>query len=638
MRNGKRLAAVAVGALGCAALGACTYDGDGGEAGPAPVVATMPGGVPVLDPAIKALGEEIYSGNCAACHENTATHSPSRAAIATLTPESVLHILTSGRMQQQAAALDLAEKEAVAQALTNRPLGLAPPQVAMPRCTGSAAKFDVDEPPLLDGWGFDANNSHSIPADVAGLTADNVGQLTFKWAFAFPQALDARSQPAIAGGAIYVGGTDGKLYALDRESGCLRWSYTASAGIRNGVVVAPWQAGDASAKPLLYFGDAFGNTYALDAKTGAEAWVVRTDDHQSTGMTGSATLYGDTLYVPVASVEEGTAAGPGYECCTFRGSLLALDATTGAEHWRTYFVDEPKPQGPNSVGVMQHGPSGVAVWSAPVVDPKRGSVYVATGDNYSQPATELSDAIVALDMKTGAIRWAHQVTEGDSWNAACFGVTAGPNCPEDEGPDFDFGAAPIMMEVDGKDYLLAGQKSGIAYAFNPDDGTKLWHTRVGRGGIFGGAHFGIAAEGKTLYVPIFDQGETIGTDLPAMPGLYAIDIATGERGWSVSAEDVCNGVPLCSPGYSAAITATSQLVFAGGVDAHMRVFDAKNGKVLWDEDTNRSYPTVNGVTGHGGSMSGSSAPIAVEGTLIFNSGYSFLGKMPGNVLLVYGVD
>jgi polyvinyl alcohol dehydrogenase (cytochrome) len=593
-----------------------------------------------LDPQTVTRGNAIYAATCAACHDNALTHAPGRAAIAGLAAESVLRVLTSGRMKQQAADLGPGDKAAVAQAVTGKPLGSAPAEGAMPRCTGDAARFDVSEPPRFDGWGLDRNNSHAIPTAQAGLTAANIARLKLKWAFGFPQTLDARSQPAVAGGAIYVGGGDGTLYALDRATGCLRWSYTATSAVRSGVVVSPWPAGDTDAAPLLYFGDSFGNAYALDARTGAEAWVVRIDDHRDTVLTGTPTLFGDTLYVPVSSFEEGSAVVPGYACCTFRGALLALDARTGETRWRTFLVGEPAPLGTTAAGSTRYGPSGVAVWSAPLVDAGRGLVYVATGDNYTQPATELSDALVALDMRTGAIRWASQVTAGDSWNVACFAGPAAPNCPADAGPDADFGAAPVLAKgADGKDYLLAGQKSGVAYALDPDSGKVLWQTRVGRGGEVGGVHFGIAAEGGRLYVPIHDPASLGATAAePGRPGIHALDVATGRAVWSTVAENACGGAPLCQPGYSAAITVTPELVLAGSVDAHLRIFDARTGAVLWDEDTNRAYPTVNGVTAHGGSMSGGSAPLALDGTMIFNSGYAFLGKLPGNVLLVYTIE
>ncbi|HEY6815310.1 MAG TPA: PQQ-binding-like beta-propeller repeat protein, partial [Croceibacterium sp.] len=305
-----------------------------------PALAQAPPAPP--DPAVAALGNAVYARACAACHENALTHAPGKAAIAGLSADSVLRILTTGRMQQQAAGLSGEERAAVAQAVTGKRLGPSTgsgpeaAEVAMPRCTGEAARFDANEPPRFDGWGLDGRNGHAIPTAQAGLSAGNVGRLKLKWAFAVPQALDMRSQPALAGGAIYLGGGDGTLYALDRATGCLRWRYAATSAVRSGVVVAPWRAGDASAAPLLYFGDSFGNVYALDAKTGAEAWVKRIDAHPDAVATGAPTLFGDTLFVPVSSFEEGSAVMPSYACCTFRGSVLALDAKTGAERWRTH--------------------------------------------------------------------------------------------------------------------------------------------------------------------------------------------------------------------------------------------------------------------------------------------------------------
>lgn len=592
-----------------------------------------------LDPETRALGSSVYASSCAACHDGGLGHAPSIGAIATLTPENVLHALTDGAMKQQAAALSDDEKSAVAQAVTNRMLGTTQAAAPLLMCSGNSAQFDRSQPPAFNGWGLNADNSHSIPTDVAGISRDNVSRLKLKWAFAFPGAIEARSQPALAGGAIYVGGYDGTFYALDRESGCVRWTYQASSGVRTAALVRDWDAGDEQAEPLVYFGDNLGNAYALNAETGAQVWKVRAGDHGVAMLTGTPALHGDAIYIPISSGEEGSAALPTYECCTFRGSVLALNSRTGEQIWRSYLVDEPVRQGENSSGTAQFGPSGVAVWSAPLIDAARGLIYVATGDNYSQPATELSDAIVALDMQTGAIRWANQVTEGDSWNVGCWAGASGPNCPEDAGPDFDFGAGPVFAEgADGETYLLAGQKSGIAYAFNPDTGEQVWQNRVGRGGELGGVHFGIAANDGRLYVPISDLENGAIYDEPARPGIYAVDVATGELLWSAPAANLCADKTGCQPGYSAAISVTPELVFAGSTDGHLRIFDAENGSILWDVDTDVAFETVGGTTAHGGSMSGGTAPIAYDGSIIVNSGYAFLGKMPGNVLLVYEVE
>lgn len=603
-------------------------------AAPSPVLAQFADPLPAT---VRELGAATYRTHCAACHDNAGSHAPSAAGLGTLSPDILLRALTSGRMQQQAAGLSDEQRAAVAQHLTNQLLGSGPAEMPLARCTAASSHFDYGRPPAFPGWGLDARNSHAIPGEVAGITPADLPRLTLRWAFAVPNALDMRSQPALAGGSLFVGGGNGVLYALDFASGCVRWTFQAAAGVRTGVVISPWTAGDTSARPLAYFGDSLGNAYAVDAATGEQVWTVRAGDHGAALLTGTPALYGDTLYVPVSSGEEGSAALPTYECCTFRGSLLALDARTGIERWRTYMVDPPQAQGSSSNGTVQHGPSGVAIWSTPLVDPARALVYVLTGDNYSQPATELSDALVAMRIDTGAIAWATQVTPGDSWNVACWAPDA-PNCPEDAGPDHDFGAAPILAQgADGRDYILAGQKSGEVFGFDPDTGALRWETRVGRGGTLGGIHFGIAAEGGRLFAPVYDGGPPNGDTSPARPGITAVDVATGEVLWHHAAANVCNGKPLCEPGYSAAITVTPELVLAGATDAHFRILNATTGEILWDLDTDREFTSVNGATGRGGSMSGGAAALAYDGNLVISSGYAFLGKMPGNVVLVYGL-
>ncbi|GAA0278337.1 PQQ-binding-like beta-propeller repeat protein [Alteraurantiacibacter aestuarii] len=592
-----------------------------------------------LNPQLRAAGTAVYQASCAACHDGGLGHAPNRSALALLSPEDILQSLTSGVMQEQGSTLSTEEKMAVAQVVANRPLGNVQTANDVLMCSGEAARFDWSAPPVFQGWGLDAGNAHFIDTQTAGLGRKDVARLRLKWAFAFPGAIDARSQPALAGGSIFVGGANGTFYALDEDTGCARWSFEAASGVRTGAVVSSWEAGDDQATPLVYFGDNTGNLYAVEAATGTPVWQRRADAHPQTLLTGTPALHGDTLYVPVSSGEEGPAALPTYECCTFRGSLLAVNSRTGEDRWRQYMVDEPVPQGENSEGTIRRGPSGVAIWSAPLIDAERGLVYVATGDNYSQPATDLSDAIVAMDMTSGTIRWSSQVTQGDSWNVACWAGASGPNCPEDAGPDFDFGSAPVIAEgSDGKTYLLAGQKSGIAYAFDPDTGEQLWQNQVGRGGELGGIHFGIAAGNGRLYVPVSDLENGAVYDEPGRPGLYAIDIASGDLLWSAPAPNPCGDKQFCQPAYSSAITVTPELVVAGNTDGHLRILDTRSGALLWDMDTDIPFLTVNGTMGHGGSMSGGTAPIVRNGTIIVNSGYAFLGKLPGNVLLVFEAE
>ena len=224
-------------------------------------------------------------------------------------------------------------------------------------------------------------------------------------------------------------------------------------------------------------------------------------------MTGAPALYERHLYVPVSSGEEISGAGPDYECCKFRGSLSSLDAATGKVIWKTYTIpDEPKPIRKNGKGVQQWGPSGAGVWSAPTIDAKRHAIYVTTGDSYSDPAARTSDAFVAFDMETGHILWSRQMTENDAFNGACGGGRTGGNCPDAKGPDWDFGSSPMLVNLpNGKRALVAGQKSGMVHAVDPDQqGEVLWSTRLGHGSAAGGIEWGTASDGENVYVALSD--------------------------------------------------------------------------------------------------------------------------------------
>lgn len=586
-----------------------------------------------------SVGGRVYLESCATCHEGGVDRAPQRAMLLLMSPESIHRALTKGVMRPQAAALSEADKVAVAEFLSRSTMGDTQALAAPPGCAGESAGFDYAEPPVFSGWGLDPASTHAIPAETAGLTPANVGKLKLKWAFGFPGALRARSAPALAGGAIFVGSHGGTVYALDRETGCARWTFDASAEVRTGIVISPWAAGDTSAEPLAFFGDLIGNLYALNAVTGGLVWRARPDEHPNTTLTGTPTVHEGTLYVPVSSLEVVPAREPDYECCSFRGSVVAYDARTGTEKWQTFTVaEEPRPQGVNAAGTQNFGPSGAPIWNSPAIDVRRGQLTVGTGENYSSPADGGSDAIFAMDLVTGKVNWVFQATAGDAWNVAC-GSGDRTNCPVEDGPDFDFGAGTLLaLDVAGRDLVIAGQKSGVVHALDADTGELLWQTKVGRGGVHAGVYFGMAAHGERLFVPISDTDDGREYAEPPRPGMYALDMRTGEFVWRVPAVNVCReDQELCQPGYAQAISATPELVIAGSIDGHVRIFSAATGAVVWDFDTATDFAAVGGGTARGGGFAGAAAPIAYQGQLIISSGYGFAGKMPGNALLVFEV-
>jgi polyvinyl alcohol dehydrogenase (cytochrome) len=553
-----------------------------------------------------------------------------------ISSSAVIGALTNGMMAEEGRALTAAEKEQVAQYLTGGAAGAsegaAHPE---PLCRGRAGRFDLSEPPVPLGWGHD--NSRFTPAGVADLPLKEVPHLELAWAFAFPRAIRARSQPAIAYGAVYVGSQDGTVYALSLESGCIRWTYHAAAEVRTGIVLAA--PGDGVAGRRLFFGDIIGHVYSLDALTGHVLWRVKVSEHPDATLTATPALHARRLYVPISSLEEVTAAAKPHDaCCTFRGSVAALDADSGAVRWRTYLIDhEPRRTGVTSAGVPILGPSGAPVWNSPTIDARRGVLYVGTGDNYTGPADASSDAVVALRLSDGKPVWRRQMLKNDVWNAACMGEP-GPNCPAGDGPDADFGASPILAALPaGGDVLLVGQKNGVAAGLDPTRGTVLWRRRLGRGGIQGGVEFGMAAGGGRLFVPISDMQD--GHDgrkysLPPHPGLYALDVANGRVIWSHPTRDECGARSFCDPGISAAITAIPGVVFAGHLDGELRAYDTRTGRVLWHFDALRKFATVSGAMAQGGSFDGP-GPVVRDGYVVVNSGYGLYFHLPGNVLLAF---
>jgi polyvinyl alcohol dehydrogenase (cytochrome) len=442
-----------------------------------------------------------------------------------------------------------------------------------------------------------------------------------KWAFGLPNAASMYSQPTIAGGRVFFGADTGYVYSLDAKSGCVAWGFQAAAGVRNAVSVGPVKGHGPSAF-AAYFGDLRGNVYALDAATGKALWIVSADPHPLAAVTGSPILFKGRLYVPLASREEAAGGGPDYPCCTFRGSIVALDADTGKQVWKTHIIsDEPKPTKKNSRGVQLYAPSGAGIWDTPTIDEARGVMYIGTGDAYSRPVSSMNtDAIMALDLATGKPRWAVQHTPDDAWLVGCETNTPSENCPSNIGPDYDFGMSPMMRALgDGRTIVVTGQKSGEVFAEDVRDGKVIWKAtlvdRLARGEIT----FGGAAD---------DQNAYFGTRSGA---IWALDLKSGEKKWSTPIAPTAQR----QSGQTAALTVIPGVVFSGGQDGVLRALSTTDGKLLWQFDTLRDFTTVNGVAARGGAM-GAPGPTIAGGMLFLGSGYTGLGNgRGGNVLLAF---
>ena len=405
--------------------------------------------------------------------------------------------------------------------------------------------------------------------------------------------------------------------------------------MRTAIPVGPGPDGAATA----YFGDRTASIYAVDFATGELRWRTKIDDHLDATITGAPAVHDGRVYVGVASGEESTAIIPTYECCTFRGSVVALDAATGEQVWKRYIIqEEPQPTGRNPAGAQTWGPSGAGVWSAPTIDPERGVLYAATGDSYSNPPSPNSDALMALDLDTGDVRWVSQTTPGDAWTVACMSPTeeGRANCPEDAGPDVDFGSSTILTTLaDGTPILLAGQKSGVMYGLDPDTGAILWETRVSGGGILGGIEWGFAIdENDVVYASISDFFERPAGEAG---GVTALTVADGAEVWHAPpVQDTCGSREGCHTAQPGAVTAIPGVVFSTSLDGQVRAHATDTGRIIWNADTVGEYETVNGVPARGGSLNGPGVTV-VDGMLYLVSGYGGLG-IPGNVLLAFSVD
>lgn len=582
-------------------------------------------------------GASLYQQKCAGCHESkaagAANRMPTREAMAARSPEEIIRALTAGAMVQQAAGLTEQDVRSIASYVTGKAL-LSADVPSAGLCSGTPKAFSI---PASDaGWnGWGGGPGQTRYQSHPGFTAADVPRLKLKWAFAFPNASVAYAQPAVVGGRVFVGGVNGTVYSLDAATGCTYWSYPAASGVRSAVSVGRLTSG----RYAVYFGDLQANVHAVDAVTGKLLWKVKVDEHPVARITGAPILYKDRLYVPVSSVEEASAMSQTYECCKFRGNIVALDAATGKEIWKTYGIaDAPKPYRKAPNGTQLYGPAGGAIWSAPTIDAKRKLLYAATGNSYTDVENSGSDAILAIDLESGKLVWSQQMRPKDNFTMACGGRAAETNCPHESGPDYDFGSSPILRTLSGgKDVLIAAAKSAIVYALDPEQRGKLiWEQKVGQGGPLGGVEWGPTADEQNVYVAVSDLFQ-YKNGVPG--GLHALQLATGEKLWS-KMPDKKNCVPIekgCTGAQSAAISSMPGVVFSGGVDAHLRAYATSSGEILWDFDANREFPSVNGVKAKGGSFD-AAGPVIAGRMLFTNSGYGQWQGIAGNTLLVFSVD
>ncbi|MGH6955467.1 MAG: PQQ-binding-like beta-propeller repeat protein [Caulobacteraceae bacterium] len=603
-------------------------------------------------------GAALYNAHCAACHDHAAGRAPSRDVLSRNPPAFIYEALKGGVMAPMAAGLSPQQMAAIAFYVSaTKTLGDIDPHLIWgaasasspldgPRCPDPPAPIDWAAP-QWNGWSPKPTNTRFQPRP--GIEPGAVRRLKLKWAFNYPGSKNG--QATIVGDRLYVTSMSGAIYALNARTGCVYWRHIAGAGVRSSVSVMKLPPG-APAKAALFFSDWTKSAVALDADTGRRLWKTKIDDSAGLQMTGSPTLFGRRLFVPISSGVEAFAASNAWPCCKFQGSVVALDALTGHILWKTHTTSvRLHVFKKNRLGKPMWGPSGGAVWSAPTVDAKRGLIYVGTSNSYTDLPYDGTDSIIAMDMATGAIRWKVQLLPGDDYIDGCYAARGRPlpaNCPSQLGDDLEIGASPMLVKApDGRDRIIVGQKSGVVYALDPDRrGRILWRTRLSPGGALGGVEFGMAADRDLVFVGISD----LVSGPAGKPGLYALRISNGAVAWSAPnpLHPVCRWTTWwCHGAISQPVSAIPGVVFAGAYDGHFRAYSAETGKVLWDYDTgSKPIGVLGGRMAWGGVMDGAGPTIA-GGMVYVHSGYAgrssasgqedLRGK-GGNVLLAFSID
>jgi polyvinyl alcohol dehydrogenase (cytochrome) len=602
----------------------------------------------LVGPPERIAAQAVFNQHCASCHQNAKASAnpsavgrtaPTTETLAHMTTDAIYAALTTGVMVQQGKSLTNDQKRMVAEFFGGTPLASADAGAASHmtnRCSTNPPLGDRSAGPSWNGWGNDLDNSRSQSAEAAGLAAEQLPQLKLHWAFGIPAGAETSGQPSVVDGRVFFGEDNAFAYSVSAATGCVYWSYHASSQIRTAALVARIRHAGAGTD-AVFFGDKKANVYALDARTGALLWKRNLSPRLLSHVTGAPVFYQGRLYVGLAGSEELVSSDPHYPCCTYRGSLWALDANTGKVSWKTYTIPEaPKPTRKNSIGTQLWAPAGASIWDAVTIDPKQHAIYAGVGNAFTEPAATLSDSIVAFDMKTGKVLWSYQAVHNDASPGGCFGPgPRGAECPKVEGPDWDFGDSPILRTLpDGKRVLVDADKGGYVVALDPDRRGKLiWKADLSAGRPGGPIQvqilWGGAADNHNVYFPL--EGGAVA----------AVRLSDGKIMWRVPVKpsDAHLGPGnRRRSGLEAAVTVIPGVVFAGGWDGVLHALSTADGRELWQYDTARTYSTVNGVETHGGSL-GAPGPVVEGGMLFVASGYVGTGNgMPGNVILAFSTQ
>jgi polyvinyl alcohol dehydrogenase (cytochrome) len=505
----------------------------------------------------------------------------------------------------------------------NAPIVLAPEKNPCPSRADPVAVGSVQ----WNGWGHDLFNTRYQPEPA--IRATDVPKLSLKWAFGF-QGGNQFGQPTLVDGRLFVTSSAGRVYALDAKSGCTYWTYDASAGSRTAISIGELGQSKRAAIPrklkrtlahldvikapsAAFFGDDTGAVYALDAQKGTLLWKTQVETHPTARIQGAPTLYNDRLYVAVGSNEDNNAGNPNYSCCTFRGSVAALDIASGRILWKSYTVlEEPQPTHKSSAGVQEFGPAGAAIAASPTIDAKRSVLYVGTGRSTTGIEQSLTDSIAAFGLNDGKLRWVKQLN--------VMGQTGHSG----------FTSSPILRTLaSGNEVILAGQLSGVVYGLDPDHGGEiLWQSKPGADAkVEGGVAWGTAADHRSWFVAL---SGSLAEASNVSGSLSALDPKTGIARWQAqSPTPACSwNEGLCSHAQSQAVTVMPGGVFSGSMDGHLRAYSTIDGKILWDFDTAKAFQTQNGVRASGG-------PLDHGGPTIVNGGVYIIS---GNTLLAFSVD